>query len=213
MNELIMTLPDGITVPFVLVAGLSAALPNTFVIFITGTVCIAVVAITMGIGAYFTTKTERHHFNADIASKGSKERKFLSKLDIGKQVQDLATEQIVREKEQWSDLMNQKQGSQNAGSRGLSIALACIAGGLLPILPFYFSNNVDSSLKTAALISFAGLFLFGVAKGRITGYNPWKCSFRILLFATMAAACAYGVVYIVKANPLSSTPDREIQRR
>jgi VIT1/CCC1 family predicted Fe2+/Mn2+ transporter len=190
-------IPDGIMVPFVLVAGLSAATDSISLIMISGIIAVLTGAVTMGLGAYFTTRTESGHFNTDIASKERKERKFLSGLGINKDVQDLASEEIVKENARWSDLMKAQHGTDEARKRGITTAIAYICGGLVPLIPFFIHSEVRSAIKLSILTTFLGLFIFGFIKSRVSGINPWAGTFRILVIAALAAGSAYGVAGLI----------------
>jgi VIT1/CCC1 family predicted Fe2+/Mn2+ transporter len=58
---------DGLTVPFALAAGLSAAVSNTSVIVTAGLAEIAAGAIAMGLGGYLAARTDAQHFASEQA--------------------------------------------------------------------------------------------------------------------------------------------------
>ena len=56
---------DGLTVPFALAAGLSAAVSDTAIIMTAGLAEIAAGAIAMGLGGYLAARTDAEHYVAE----------------------------------------------------------------------------------------------------------------------------------------------------
>jgi VIT1/CCC1 family predicted Fe2+/Mn2+ transporter len=58
ITDVIIGLPDGLAIPFVLAAGLSGAVTATASIITVCSIAIVIGAVTMGLGGYLTGKTE-----------------------------------------------------------------------------------------------------------------------------------------------------------
>jgi hypothetical protein len=56
---------DGLTVPFALAAGLSAAVTSTHVIVTAGLAEVAAGAIAMGLGGYLAARTDQEHYRSE----------------------------------------------------------------------------------------------------------------------------------------------------
>ena len=70
VRDIVIGMADGLTVPFALAAGLSAAVSNTSVIVTAGMAEIAAGAIAMGLGGYLAARTDAQHFEAELAREG-----------------------------------------------------------------------------------------------------------------------------------------------
>jgi vacuolar iron transporter family protein len=67
VRDVVIGMADGLTVPFALAAGLSAAVSNTSVIVTAGLAEIAVGAIAMGPGGYLAARTDAQHFASELS--------------------------------------------------------------------------------------------------------------------------------------------------
>src|SRR5688500_2668921 len=101
ISDIIIGISDGLTVPFALVAGLSAiALPaNT--IFLTGIIAVVAGALAIGFGGYFTIKSEGHHHHEhEPAGENTEDAsQFYSNLGLTKEAQQAATKEVLKDKE------------------------------------------------------------------------------------------------------------------
>jgi VIT1/CCC1 family predicted Fe2+/Mn2+ transporter len=65
VRDVVIGMADGLTVPFALAAGLSAAVSNTSVIVTAGLAEIAAGSIAMGLGGYLAARTDAQHYDAE----------------------------------------------------------------------------------------------------------------------------------------------------
>src|SRR5579871_2033058 len=68
LTDIVIGMSDGLTVPFALAAGLSAAVGQNHLnlIWIAGLAEIAAGSIAMGLGGYLAGKTEIDHYNSEL---------------------------------------------------------------------------------------------------------------------------------------------------
>lgn len=86
-----------------------------------------------------------------------------------------------------------KPDPKRAGKSALNIGLSYIAGGLVPLSPYFFIDSPVDALKVSAIVTLVCLFLFGFFKSRITGVNAWMGALRVMLIGAVAAGAAFGV--------------------
>lgn len=67
VRDVVIGMADGLTVPFALAAGLSAAVSNTSVIVTAGLAEIAAGAIAMGLGGFLAARTDAQHFASELS--------------------------------------------------------------------------------------------------------------------------------------------------
>ncbi|MDU6749283.1 MAG: VIT1/CCC1 transporter family protein, partial [Bradyrhizobium sp.] len=65
VRDVVIGMADGLTVPFALAAGLSAAVTSTGVIVTAGLAEVVAGAIAMGLGGYLAARTDAEHYAAE----------------------------------------------------------------------------------------------------------------------------------------------------
>lgn len=65
VRDIVIGMADGLTVPFVLAAGLSGAVGTTSVIMAAGLAEIAAGSIAMGLGGYLAAKSDAEHYGSE----------------------------------------------------------------------------------------------------------------------------------------------------
>lgn len=216
LRDIVIGMSDGLTVPFALAAGLSGAVNSTSIIVIAGIAEIAAGSIAMGLGGYLAGKTEQDHYNTEekreyyevenLRNKEVEETKeFFAKIGLSKELQDKATEEISSNKKQWVDFMMkyelglEKPDPKRATKSALNIGLSYIAGGLVPLSPYFFVDSPVEGLKISVIVTLLCLFIFGWFKSKITGINPWSGALRVALIGAAAAGAAFGVAKLFES--------------
>lgn len=67
VRDIILGMSDGMTVPFALAAGLSAAVNSSFIVLVAGIAELAAGSIAMGLGGYLAGRSDRDHYRAELA--------------------------------------------------------------------------------------------------------------------------------------------------
>jgi predicted membrane protein (TIGR00267 family) len=215
IRDVVIGMSDGLTVPFALAAGLSGAVDSTQLIIIAGIAEIAAGSIAMGLGGYLAGKTEIDHYNAELKREydevervPQREREevkeFFSHLGLSEDVQEQAVEEMTKDKEKWVDFMMKyelgldKPDKTRARKSAFNIGISYVVGGVIPLLPYFFSPDSITGLKYSAVITLVCLFVFGYFKSRITGVNPLAGAIRVMLIGAVAAACAFGIAKLIQ---------------
>ena len=68
VRDIVIGMSDGLTVPFALAAGLSAAVDTTGIVITAGIAEIAAGSIAMGLGGYLAAKTDAEHYATEWAT-------------------------------------------------------------------------------------------------------------------------------------------------
>jgi len=216
IRDIVIGMSDGLTVPFALAAGLSGAVDSTGLIVIAGLAEIAAGSIAMGLGGYLAGKTEVDHYNSELRREydevervphREKEevKEFFANLGLSEEVQQQAVEEMTKDKEKWVDFMMKyelgldKPDPKRARKSAFNIGVSYIVGGLVPLLPYFFSGNAIQGLQYSVVVTIICLFIFGYFKSRFTGVNPWGGAIRVTLIGAVAAGCAFGVAKLIQA--------------
>jgi vacuolar iron transporter family protein len=210
LRDIVIGMSDGLTVPFALAAGLSGAVDSNSIIVVAGIAEIAAGSIAMGLGGYLAGKTEQDHYKSEekreyyevdnLRERELEEtREFFANIGLSESLQKQATEEISRDKKQWVDFMMKyelgldRPDPRRATKSALNIGLSYVAGGLVPLSPYFFTETPLDGLKISVIVTLLCLFWFGYFKSRMTGVKPFSGALRVMLIGAIAAAAAFGV--------------------
>ena len=73
----------------------------------------------------------------------------------------------------------------------LTIALAYIVGGLVPLSPYILASQVRSAFLFSVVVTLVALFIFGFVKAHYTGAPTLRGALQTLIIGAIAAGAAY----------------------
>ncbi|WP_276353245.1 VIT1/CCC1 transporter family protein [Cohnella caldifontis] len=210
IRDIVIGMSDGLTVPFALAAGLSGTVSHTTLVVVAGAAEIAAGSIAMGLGGYLAARTDREHYEAELARERreivelpDREREEVAEVlkswGIPEPALSAATDAICADDEMWIDFMMkhelglEKPEPKRARDSSLTIGLSYVLGGLIPLSPYMFIARSDTALLVSAVLTLIALFLFGWIKGKFTGSKPFKSAWQTMLVGGLAAGFAYGI--------------------
>jgi VIT1/CCC1 family predicted Fe2+/Mn2+ transporter len=211
-RDVIIGMSDGLTVPFALSAGLSSIFVSSGHILAAGLVQLVAGAITLGLGGYYAEKSEMEHYQpvpVDLQESSADPelmeiKHFFSNLGLSEEIQQKAMEEMSKDKRTWSDFARKfdlgfsRPDGKRAAKSAFNIAVFYILGGLIPLIPYIFFNDVMTGLKISVLITVIAMFIFGYMKGAIHGNNPWGSALRMMITGALAAGCAFSIAGIIR---------------
>ena len=208
VRDIVIGMSDGLTVPFALAAGLSGAVDSTAIIITAGLAEVAAGAIAMGLGGYLAAKTDAEHFASERAREERETEEMPEEeaaevaavlrsygLD-GDKVAAVVTS-IRADKKRWVDFMMrfelglEEPDPKRARNSALTIALAYIAGGMVPLSPYFFLRSVHSALIASVVVTLSALLVFGYVKGRFTTAKPLRSAWQTVVVGGLAATAAF----------------------
>jgi VIT1/CCC1 family predicted Fe2+/Mn2+ transporter len=215
LRDIVIGMSDGLTVPFALAAGLSGAVDSTSIIVIAGIAEVAAGSIAMGLGGYLAGKTEQDHYHSEekreyyeVENLREREidetKEFFANIGLSKELQEKATEEIAQDKKQWVDFMMkyelglEKPDPKRATKSALNIGLSYIAGGLVPLSPYFFVSSPLNGLKISSIVTLICLFGFGYFKSKMTGIKVWSGAIRVMLIGAIAAGAAFAIAKLIE---------------
>ena len=214
LRDIVIGMSDGLTVPFALAAGLSGAVSSSAIIVIAGIAEICAGSIAMGLGGYLAGKTEQDHYSSEqrreydeVENLRHQEldetKEFFANIGLSPALQEQATEEIAKDKHRWVNFMMkyelglEKPDPRRATKSALNIGLSYIAGGIIPLSPYFFISNAPEALLISVVATLICLFVFGYFKSKITGVNAWMGALQVTMIGAMAAAAAFGVAKLI----------------
>lgn len=215
LKDIVIGMSDGLTVPFALAAGLSGAVDNTALIVIAGLAEIAAGSIAMGLGGYLAGQTEVDHYASELKreyyevehlpeKEREEVREFFEGLGLSSEVQLQAVTELTRDKDRWVNFMMRyelgldKPDEKRARKSAFNIGFSYIVGGLVPLTPYFFTDNTLRGLQVSAIITLLCLFCFGYFKSKLTGVSPIKGAIKVMLIGAIAAAAAFGIARLIQ---------------
>lgn len=186
ISDLIIGLSDGLTVPFALTAGLSS-LGDSKLVITGGFAELISGAISMGLGGYLGAKSESDYYHAEVKNE---KRKFYDNMSvINHEIEDIlldinpdfSDETIVsffkdlqRKPELMVDfIIRYGRGlDEPAENRqfisAVTIGGGYLAGGLVPLIPYFFVESVGTGLIFSIIVMVITLFWFGYIKTMVS---------------------------------------------
>jgi vacuolar iron transporter family protein len=210
VRDIVIGMSDGLTVPFALAAGLSGAVQSTSIVITAGLAEIAAGSIAMGLGGYLAARSDAEHY----ASERRREQAEVRDIPVAeaKEVIDVfgsygvsaeAAAPVVRalknRPEAWIDFMMRFElgletpDPKRAFVSAFTIAGAYIAGGLVPLAPYFYFLAAARALGVSVACTLLALFVFGYVKGHFTGARPIQSALQTVLVGGLAAAAAFGI--------------------
>lgn len=210
VRDVVIGMADGLTVPFALAAGLSGAVDSTGIVVTAGLAEIAAGSIAMGLGGYLAARGDAEHYASERAREWEevREKPGLEAAEVAEVFREygLNSEQTTpildafRERpEAWVDFMMrfelglERPQPGRARASALTIAASYVAGGLVPLAPYFFTRTATAALPVSVALTLLALLAFGYVKGRFTGSRPLRSAVQTVLIGGVAAAAAFGI--------------------
>lgn len=214
VRDIIIGMSDGLTVPFALTAGLSGVLDTNHLIIVSGLSEIAAGCISMGLGGFLAGQTEIEHYDAELKREyeevetvPDRERKEVEdifiEMGVDKELSRQVTLQISQDKHKWVDFMMRfelgldKPDKNRAYQSAVTIALAYLAGGFIPLLPYLLTSDNQHGFYWSCVITILALLVFGYSKSRVTGQPLLKGTLKVAFTGILAAAAAYTIAKLI----------------
>jgi len=214
VRDIVIGMADGLTVPFALAAGLSGAVGSSGLVVTAGLAEIAAGSIAMGLGGYLAARSDAEHYASE---------RVREQLEVQKKPEEEAAEVVevlasyglsrdrgrefvasLRERpEAWVDFMMrfelglERPDPRRARRSAATIAGSYIAGGLIPLFPYFFIAATARALGVSVVLTLVALTAFGYVKGRFTGSRPLRAAVQTALVGGIAAAAAFGIARLI----------------
>jgi VIT1/CCC1 family predicted Fe2+/Mn2+ transporter len=213
VRDVVIGMADGLTVPFALAAGLSAAVSDTSVIVTAGLAEIAAGSIAMGLGGYLAARTDAQHYDAEekrerweIDNKRDLEVAEITEIFEGYGLKGAALTNVIdgitSDPKQWTDFMMrfelglEKPDPKRAPVSAGTIAGSYLVGGLIPLIPYMLTSSMADALKVSVGTTGVALLIFGAVKGHFTGLNKFISAGQTLLVGGLAAGAAFWLAHL-----------------
>ncbi|MHB8354042.1 MAG: VIT1/CCC1 transporter family protein [Burkholderiales bacterium] len=214
IRDLVIGMSDGLTVPFALAAGLSGAVTSSHLITTAGLAEIAAGSIAMGLGGFLAARGDAEHYDHELQREYHEvqtipEQEAAEIIEVFEAYGVTAAQcapvvaALRTDRDAWVRFMMrfelglEKPESGRASRSATTIACAYIAGGLIPIAPYFLAANVTDALPYSVAVTLIALALFGFFKGGFTGTPRLASALQTLLIGSVAAAAAFFLARLI----------------
>lgn len=216
VRDVVIGMSDGLTVPFALAAGLAGAVQNHWLIVIGGLAEMAAGSIAMGMGGYLAARSDADSYRAEVRREveeveqvpdveRDEVRHIFAEYGLAGQALEAAVAAITANKDAWVRFMMREElgleepHPQRALQSSLTIGGSYIAGGIVPLVPYFLPVTVTQSLLLSAAVTALALLIFGWVKGRFTGVVPGRSALQTVLVGGIAAGAAYIIARLISS--------------
>ena len=111
----------------------------------------------------------------------------------------VVVESLRRRPKDWVSFMMrfelglEKPEPSRAWKSALTIALAYIVGGFIPLSGYLLISDAHQALRFSVAVTLAALAVFGGVKGRFTGVPVVRSALQTCVIGGLAAAAAFGI--------------------
>ncbi|TWW07940.1 hypothetical protein E3A20_29320 [Planctomyces bekefii] len=208
VRDIVIGMSDGLTVPFALAAGLSGAVAETGLIVTAGLAEIAAGAVAMGLGGFLAARTEMEHYRSEL-SREQRETVELPEVEAEEVAEifreyglqepgvEILVKAIRSDQKRWVNFMMkfelgmERPEPKRAYQSAVAIGGSYVCGGLVPLTPYFYTNDPILALKSSVALTVLALFAFGFAKGKITKTGAGRGAIQTLAVGGLAALVAF----------------------
>lgn len=214
LREVVFAASDGLVTTFAVVTGSAGAHLAPFVIIVLGVANLIADGISMGLGEYLGSKSERSFYDAQQRREAweiqhmpdaeeAEIREILRGWGFAGSALEQAVATIIRNPAVWVDIMMkyelglQRDEAKSPQKSGLVMFVSFATIGILPVLPYLL--RLSSALGFSLLFAGLGMFTVGALRARFTLGTWWKSGLEMLFVGAIAAGSAYGIGSLLSA--------------
>ncbi len=209
VSDAIYGINDGLGAVFGIVSGMAGYTGGSEIVLITGLAGTLASALSMGSSAYLAAKSQREVYQGEIAREKAEiehnPEEEREELELFYQLKGFTEEEsrtlVARIRERPDDflktLVQEELGLSettfpNPWRACLSATASTAVGGLIPVIPFFFTRGVPA-VAWAAALSILAHFGVGIAKSLVTTRAWWISGLEMTMVAVIAGALTYGL--------------------
>lgn len=208
IREFVFGINDGLVTTVGFIAGVTGALINLKIIIMSGSAEIIAGTVSMFFGAYLAAKSQNEFYQKEINReiREIKENPQHEIEEIYEIYQDKGfteaeisplVKKLMSDKKMLLDFMVQDELgiSRDYYEKPLKIAtytgLSFLAGGIPPLLPFFFIKHSITAVAVSIILSITVLTVTGLAKAKVTKTGRFKSALEMVLIGGTAAAAGF----------------------
>src|SRR6476661_6851088 len=209
IGDAIYGVNDGLGAVFGIVSGMAGYTGGSEVVLAAGLAGTLASALSMGAGAYLSSKSEREVYESEVSRERAEieedPHEEMLELELFYQLKGLSpeearamAEQLQKEPKQFlRTLVHEELGLNeetfpNPWRSTVSASLSTALGGFIPIIPFFFTVGMPA-VVASFVISTIAHFVVGASKALVTTRPWWATGGEMTLVGILEAAVTYGL--------------------
>lgn len=211
-KQYVAGIADALTVLFTFCFALSVLYVESKTILGIGATASILLWLILGVGSFFAAKNSQK----DLLKKTSEEEKkvrelelnktiqLFTKLNLGKDMQELAADAFTKDEASWKNFLEQQQQTLEEPSKSqpfkstIATVMAAITGTCVAMAPWVFFSTANNAMKVSLLVCLPMLFAAGFLKSKVNGEPTWWGGLRQLLLGASLALAGYLIANIFK---------------
>lgn len=208
IREVIFGMEDGMVSTMGAITGIAAGTHNHFTVVLSGCVIIAVESISMAVGAYLSSKSEReiderklHEESLELKQYPQEEKIELVDMyvadgwskELAVQMAEAASknQKLFLQEMAYRELKIIPGNLEHPFKNGVTMGWSYIVGGLLPLVPYLFIGTLSIAAPVSIGLTLVGLFLLGAITTKYSRRSWWRAGFEMFLLASAAGLIGY----------------------
>ncbi len=209
IGDAIYGVNDGLGAVFGIVSGMAGYTGGSEVVLAAGLAGTLASALSMGAGAYLSSKSQREVYESEIAREQAEidedPHEELLELELFYQLKGFSPEEarsmaerLQKEPAQFlRTLVHEELGLNeetfpNPWRSTFSASVSTAIGGFIPIIPFFFAVGMPAVIASF-VISTAAHFVVGASKALVTTRSWWASGAEMTMVGIIEAAVTYGL--------------------
>jgi vacuolar iron transporter family protein len=209
IGDAIYGVNDGLGAVFGIVSGMAGYTGGSEVVLAAGLAGTLASALSMGAGAYLSSKSQREVYESEVAREQTEieedPHEELLELELFYQLKGFSAdaarsmaEQLQHKPKQFlrtlvqEELGLSEETFPNPWRSTLSASVSTAIGGFVPIIPFFFAVGMPAVIASFAISTLAH-FAVGAAKSLVTTRSWWASGAEMTMVGIIEAAVTFGL--------------------
>lgn len=209
IGDAIYGVNDGLGAVFGIVSGMAGYTGGSEVVLAAGLAGTLASALSMGAGAYLSSKSQREVYESEVAREQTEinedPHEELMELELFYQLKGFSPEEarsmaerLQKDPKQFlRTLVHEELGLDEATFPNpwrsmVSASVSTAIGGFIPIIPFFFTVGMPAVISSFVISTLAH-FVVGASKSLVTTRSWWASGTEMTLVGILEAAITYGL--------------------
>jgi VIT1/CCC1 family predicted Fe2+/Mn2+ transporter len=209
IGDAIYGINDGLGAVFGIVSGMAGYTGGSEVVLAAGLAGTLASALSMGAGAYLSSKSQREVYESEVAREKAEieedPHEEMLELELFYQLKGFSAEEsrsmaerLQKEPKQFlRTLVHEELGLNeetfpNPWRSTVSASISTAVGGFIPIVPFFFTVGMPAVIASF-IISTVAHFVVGASKALVTMRPWWATGLEMTAVGILEAAITYGL--------------------
>ena len=209
IGDAIYGVNDGLGAVFGIVSGMAGYTGGSEVVLAAGLAGTLASALSMGAGAYLSSKSQREVYESEIAREQAEidedPHEELLELELFYQLKGFSAEEsrsmaerLQKQPKQFLRTLVHEELGLNADTfpnpwrSMLSASVSTAIGGFIPIIPFFFAVGMPAVIASFVISTLAH-FLVGASKSLVTTRSWWASGAEMTVVGVIEAGITYGL--------------------